>query len=284
MDVLFIVVNVAVLLSIIGLLIYMQKKHMSFTKRVFTGLGLGIVLGAVLQAVYGVDSYFLNATTEWYSFVGSGYIRLLMIIVVSIIQSIINLEKSSDLGKMSAWIIGILVTTAMIASLTGIGSAALFDLNADQIDMGQEEQDQGAVMESTLSEVEETSTPEKILGFIPNNIFLDMTGERSTSVIAVVIFSMIVGIAVLGLRRKNPEQAEMFTKIVNAFYAVVMRIVTLILRLTPFGVLALMANTVASTDVAGIVELGKFVIASYVALLVMFIIHLLLLGVFGLNP
>lgn len=289
MDVLFIVVNVAVLLSIIGLLIYMQKKHMSFTKRVFTGLGLGIVLGAVLQAVYGVDSYVLNATTELYSIVGSGYIRLLMMIVVpivmvSIIQSIINLEKSSDLGKMSAWIIGILVTTAMIASLTGIGSAALFDLNADQIDMGQEEQDQGAVMESTLSEVEETSTPEKILGFIPNNIFLDMTGERSTSVIAVVIFSMIVGIAVLGLRRKNPEQAEMFTKIVNAFYAVVMRIVTLILRLTPFGVLALMANTVASTDVAGIVELGKFVIASYVALLVMFIIHLLLLGVFGLNP
>src|SRR5699024_10133828 len=102
--------------------------------------------------------------------------------------------------------------------------------------------------------------------------------------IAVVIFSMIDGIAVLGLRRKNPEQAERCTKIGNAFYAVVMRIVTLILRLTPFGVLALMANTVASTDVAGIVELGKFVIASYVALLVMFIIHLLLLGVFGLNP
>src|SRR5699024_10135117 len=199
-------------------------------------------------------------------------------------SSIINLEKSSDLGKMSAWIIGILVTTAMIASLTGIGSAALFDFNADLIDMGQEEQDQGAVMESTLSEAEETSTPEKILGIIPNNIFLDLTGERSTSVIAVVIFSMIVGIAVLGLRRKNPEQAEMFTQIVNAFYAVVMRIVTLILRLTLFGVLALMANTVASTDVAGIVELGKFVIASYVALLVMFIIHLLLLGVFGLNP
>src|SRR5699024_9022410 len=137
---------------------------------------------------------------------------------------------------------------------------------------------------STLSEVEETSTPEKIPGFIPNNIFLDMTGERSTSVIAVVIFSMNVAISVLGVLRKNPPQAEMFTTIVNDYYAVVMRIVTLILRLTPFGVLALMANTVASTDVAGIVELGKFVIASYVALLVMFIIHLLLLGVFGLNP
>src|SRR5690606_15881266 len=107
---------------------------------------------------------------------------------------------------------------------------------------------------------------------------------RPTSVIAVVIFSIIIGIAVLGLRRKNPEQAEMFTKIINAIYAVVMRVVTLVLRLTPFGILALMANTVANTDVAGILQLGKFVLASYVALAVMFIIHLVLVAIFGLNP
>src|SRR5699024_6150421 len=159
---------------------------------------------------------------------------------------------------------------AMVAALVGIGSAALFDLNADQIDAGQAETDRGIVLESTLEEVQETSAAAKIVDFIPANIFLDMTGERSTSVIAVVIFSMIFGIAVLGLRRKNPEQAEMFTKIVNAVYAVVMRIVTLILRLTPFGILALMAKTVANTDIAGIIELGKFVVASYAALLVMF--------------
>src|SRR5699024_3036647 len=127
-------------------------------------------------------------------------------------------------------------------------------------------------------------TPEKILNFIPANIFLDMTGERPTSVIAVVIFSMIVGIAVLGLRRKNPEQAETFTKIIHSLYAVVMRIVTLILRLTPFGVLTLMANTVAKTDVVVIMELGKLVVASYVALFVMFIIHLILVGFFCFHP
>ncbi|MBT2215250.1 cation:dicarboxylase symporter family transporter [Virgibacillus dakarensis] len=289
MDTFLIIVNIAVLIAIIGLLIWMQKKHLSFTKRVFTGLGVGIVLGAVLQAIYGTGSDVLTQTTDWYNIVGSGYINLLMMIVVplvmvSIIQSIINLEKSSELGKMSAWIIGILVATAMIAALVGIGSAALFDLNADQIEAGQAENDRSAMLESTLDEVEGMSAPDKILSFIPSNIFLDMTQQRSTSVIAVVIFSIIVGVAVLGLRRKKPEQAELFTKIVNSLYAVVMRIVTLILRLTPFGILALMANTVASTDFAGIIELGKFVIASYVAIIAMFIIHLILVGVFGLSP
>lgn len=289
MDYLFIGLNIAVLLAIIGLLIYMQKKHISFTKRVFTGLGIGIVLGAILQGIYGSDSNILIETTEWYSIVGNGYIRLLMMIVVplvmvSIIQSIINIEKTAALGKMAGWIIGILITTTMVAALIGIGTATLFDLNAEQIEVGQAESDRGLMLEETLGDVENQSTPERILNFIPSNIFLDMTGERPTSVIAVVIFSIIVGIAVLGLRRKNPEQAEVFTKIVNSVYAVVMRVVTLILRLTPFGVLALMANTVAKTNIAGVMELGKFVIASYVAIGIMFIIHLLLVGGFGLNP
>lgn len=289
MQIFLVIVNIAVLLAMIGLLIIMQKKHVSFSKRVFTGLGIGIILGILLQAIYGADSNVLNETTEWYNIVGSGYIRLLMMIVipivlVSIIQSIINLEKTSELGKMSAWIIGILITTTMVAALIGIGSASLFNLNADEIEMGQAESERGIMLETRLDEVQDLSTPAKILNFIPSNIFLDMTGERSTSVIAVVIFSMIVGIAVLGLRRKDPEQAEMFTKIINSIYAVVMRIVTLVLRLTPFGILALIATTVANTDLAGILELGKFVVASYVAIFVMFIIHLILVGVFGLNP
>ncbi|MBD1223439.1 L-cystine transporter [Virgibacillus halodenitrificans] len=289
MDLLYIFLNIAVLLAVIGLLIWMQKKHYSFSRRVFTGLGLGILLGTVLQLIYGTGSDVLTATTDWYSIVGSGYVRLLMMIViplvlVSIIQSIINLENSAELGKMSAWIIGILITTTMVAAFVGIGTATLFDLSAEQIEAGQAESERGTMLETTLGEVQDQSTPDKILNFIPSNIFMDMTGQRSTSVIAVVIFSIIVGIAVLGVRRKKPEQAEMFTKIINSLYAVVMRIVTLVLRLTPFGILALMANTVANTDFAGIVELGKFVIASYVALFVMFIIHLVLVGVFGLNP
>lgn len=289
METVYIVLNVVVLAALVGLLIRMQQKHYSFTKRVFTGLGLGIVLGAALQAIYGTGSEVMTQTNAWYDIVGRGYIQLLMMIViplvmVSIIQSIINLEKSSDLGKMSGWIIGLLVSTAMVAALVGIGSATVFNLDASEIEVGQEEQERGSMLETQLGDVEDMTTPEQILSFIPSNIFQDMTQDRPTSVIAIVIFSMVVGIAVLGLRRKKPDEAALFTKGVNAVFAVVMRIVTLILRLTPFGIMALMATTVATTDIAGILELGKFVIASYAALIVMFIIHLVLVGVFGLNP
>ncbi|GAE92577.1 L-cystine uptake protein TcyP [Gracilibacillus boraciitolerans JCM 21714] len=203
MDTVFIIINIAIMLIFIGILFAMQKKYVSFSKRVFAGLGLGILLGAFLQIVYSADSEVVSATTDWYNIVGRGYVRFLMMIViplvmVSIIQSIINLEKSSELGKMSAWIIGILVTTAMVAAMVGIASASIFNLNADQIEMGQAEEERGLALEERLGSLEGMTTPQKILEFIPSNIFLDMTGERATSVIAVVIFSIIIGIAVLG--------------------------------------------------------------------------------------
>ncbi|MFG6113985.1 L-cystine transporter [Halobacillus sp. MO56] len=281
--------NIAILLVLIGALVKLQQKHFSFSKRVFAGLGFGILLGVFLQIAYGAESGIVAQTTDWYSIVGRGYVRLLMMIViplvmVSIIQSIINLEKTSELGKMSGWIIGILVATAMVAAVVGVGSSLAFDLNAEQIEAGQAEQERGSFMEERLGEVEGMTTPQKILQFIPSNPFQDMTGDRATSTIAVVIFSAIVGIAVLGVRRKNPEQAAVFIKGVHAVYAVVMRIVTLVLRLTPYGIMGLMASTVAQTNVAGILELGKFVLASYVALLVMFVLHLVLLAFGGLNP
>ncbi|WP_017473666.1 L-cystine transporter [Amphibacillus jilinensis] len=289
MDNWFIVLNVIVFIGLLGILLYMQKKHVSYAKRVFTGMGIGVALGIILQAIYGEGSEILNDTLSWYSIVGSGYIRFLMLIVIplvmfSIIRAIINLKETKQLGKIAAWVIGVLITTTLIAAIVGIGSALVFDLSAEQIEAGQAEAERGASLEERFESMADQTTPQRIIEFIPNNIFLDMTGQRPTSVIAVVIFSVLVGVATLGVSRKQPEQAEAFTNLINAIFAIVMRIVTLILRLTPFGVLALMTNMVASTDFDGIIQLGKFVIASYVALVVMFIIHLLIISGFKLNP
>lgn len=128
------------------------------------------------------------------------------------------------------------------------------------------------------------SLPQQIVELLPGNPFLDFTGARPTSTIAVVIFAAFLGMAFLGVKHKQPEQAETFKKMVDAVYAIVMRVVTLILRLTPYGVLAIMTKTIATSDIDSILKLGMFVVASYAALITMFIIHLLLLTLSGLNP
>jgi uncharacterized protein len=63
-----------------------------------------------------------------------------------------------------------------------------------------------------------------------------------------------------------------------------MRVVTMVLRLTPYGVFALMAQLVSESSYADILKLGSFVIASYSAILIMFAIHLAMVASAGFNP
>lgn len=289
METLWVIINVLVLFLLVGILYWMQKKHYSFTKRVFAGLGLGVLFGVALQLIYTSTSDVVVKSTDWFNLIGFGYVRLLQmmvipLIMVSIISAIMKLKGGRNLGKMSGLIITVLLLTTAIAAAVGITTALVFDLSAVNIQGGAAEEQQGALLQERLGDVQDRTLPQQILDFIPSNPFEDMTGARRTSTIAVVIFSAFVGIAVLGLDRKNKEQAETFRNIINAVYGVVMRIVTLVLRLTPYGILALMAKTIATTDLAVIMNLIDFVLASYVALIVMFIIHLVLLAIFGFNP
>ncbi|MCJ8013188.1 L-cystine transporter [Paenibacillus sp. KQZ6P-2] len=289
MNTLWVIVNVIVMLALIGLLVWMQKKHISFTKRVFTGLGLGIVFGVALQLIFGIDSSVITKSTDWFNLVGYGYVGLLQMVViplimVSIISAIMNLKGRQNLGKMSGSIIGVLMITVAIAAAVGIASSLSFNLKAIDIQAGDRENAQGQKLEQKLGDVQDKTIPQQILEFIPTNPFADMTGARRSSTLAVVIFSAFIGVAALGIDRKKPEEAATFRKMVGAVYAVVLRIVTIVLRLTPYGILALITKTVATTNVHEILKLINFVVASYVALIVMFIIHLIIITLFGFNP
>ncbi len=123
-----------------------------------------------------------------------------------------------------------------------------------------------------------------VLEFIPANPFLDMTGARKTSTIAVVIFSIFIGLSATGIARKKPEIFASFGHFMQVAHVIVMRMVTLVLRLTPYGVLALMTKVVSGSNYADILNLLNFVLASYGAIAIMFAVHLLLVALVGINP
>ncbi|CAK6477252.1 L-cystine uptake protein TcyP [Peribacillus frigoritolerans] len=206
------------------------------------------------------------------------------LVFISILSAFTRLKLTSNIGKISVLIIGILLGTTAIAAAVGITSATVFNLEAVQIEQGEAELSRGDQISETYGTIQDKTMPQQILELIPSNPFLDLTGARPTSTISVVIFAAFLGIAYLGVKRKQPEHAEFFAKIVDTLHSIIMRVVTLILRLTPYGILAIMTKTVATSDLDAILKLGKFVGASYVALIVMFLIHLLLLMLAGLNP
>ena len=285
----FAILNIIIMLLLIFGLYTMQKKHVSFSKRVFTALGLGVLFGLGLQFAYGIESETVSTSIDWFNIVGSGYVSFLKMIVmplvfISILSAFTKLKMENNLGKVSGWILGTLVGTTAIAAAVGIAAALVFNLEAVQIEQGEAEAGRAAQLEEQVVSVQDMTIPQQIVSLIPTNPFLDLTGANPTSTISVVIFAAILGIAFLGIKRKEPEYAEKFADIVETFYKIIMRVVTLILRLTPYGVLALMTKVTATSDYQAIWKLGKFVVASYAALIVMFIIHLLILAIAGLNP
>ncbi|MDW8797244.1 L-cystine transporter [Staphylococcus pseudoxylosus] len=283
------ILNIIIFVAFLIGLYIMARKHVSFPKRVFSALGIGIFFGIAVHLIYGVDSKVTKQTMDWFSIVGDGYISLLQMIVmplifISIVSAFTKIKVGDKFAKIGVYIFVFLIGTVAISAIIGIISALVFGLDASSIDLGGAESSRGSELASQAKDMTANTLPQQILQLLPSNPFLDFTGQRTTSTIAVVIFAAFIGFAFLRVMRKQPESGNLLKRGIDALYSLVMAIVTFVLRLTPYGILAIMTSTIATSDFAAIWTLGKFVIASYAALIVMYIIHLIIISGIGLNP
>ncbi|WBA80944.1 cation:dicarboxylase symporter family transporter [Endozoicomonas sp. GU-1] len=281
--------NIFIMVALLYLLYRFQKHCLPFSWQVFIALGMGVGYGACLQLFYGYPSETLTESINWFNIVGNGYVSLLKMIIVplvmvSVISAILKLKGAGTLGRISGWILTLLMVTVSIAAAIGIISALGFGLSAESITSGVREAARGEQLLNTVTSIENLSIPSMLISLIPANPFMDMTGARSTSIIGVVIFSAFIGVAVLSLHSEQPEEPRHFERTVNAVHAIVMRIMTMVLNLTPFGILALMTKVVAGSNVTDILQLLQFVIASYAALLAVLVVHLIMITMVGANP
>lgn len=285
-------ITVLVVLAFVAVLYVfyrMQAKHLKFSTRVFTALAVGILLGAIIQFAFGTQDKVTTQSMEWINLVGNGYVALLQMLViplvfVSIVGAFTKMKETKQLGKISFTVLATLLGTTAISALIGIGSILVFNLQGAKFTEGASETARIAELVTRQETVENLSIPQQILSFIPRNVFADFAGTRATSTIGVVVFAVFVGVAFLGVKKKSPKEADFFANLIDSLYKITMRIVTLVLRLTPYGVLALMTNVVATSDFEAILNLGKFVIASYTALIVVLLVHLLILTIVKVNP
>lgn len=274
--------------TILVLLYRMQKKYVSFSKRVLIALVLGLAFGGALQLIFTVDSEVVQASNTWISIIGSGYVRLLNMIViplvfVAITTSIVN-QSSESLKKSATSIIAILLFTTALSAAVGAGVAGAFNLDSSQLMAGQAEQARSETLENTLIDFQSRPIPQQIMEIIPRNIFYAMSGQGSSATLSVVFFAAFLGVATIGLRKKKPESAQQFTQLLNTLHDVVMKMVTMVLRLTPYGIFALLSRFVSTSNFSEIFRLIEFVGASYIAIFIMFVIHLLILMAYKLNP
>lgn len=288
LDIVFFIINLVVFAAGLYLLFRLEKRHVKFSTRVFVGLGLGVVGGLLLQVVYGGATPLVKLTLSWINLVGNIYIGLLRMIVyplilVSLLTAIVRLRGKKNVGSIGGSVIAVLLATTAVAALIGALLTASFGLTSAQIDKGKAETDRQASLEKSVTNVS-SDLPSQIASFIPSNPFQDLTGARSTSTIAVVIFAAFAGFAVLKVAKHHEEEFNLLSRGIEAANRAVGELVKIVIRLTPYGVVSFLINIVAASDWAQILKLVNFVLVSYLAILIMFVIHALILLGIGLNP
>lgn len=282
-----IILNLAIFVALLFLLYTLYRKTQKLGQTVFIGLFLGLVSGAILQTIY--EKPIIDGSLDWINLVGNGYVRLLQMIVmplvfVSILSAITRLKEAGSLGKISFSVLSVLLITTAIAAAIGIAMVYLFNLSAEGLVAGARELEAQTRVAGRAEQVGQMSVPAMLLSFIPKNPFLELTGANPTSIISTVIFSAFLGIAALSLGKEDKDLGERISQGVETLNKLVMRLVRMVIRLTPYGVFALMIKMAATSKWADIVNLGNFIIASYLAIGLMFLVHGFLLFVAKINP
>ncbi|WP_315315003.1 L-cystine transporter [Pantoea vagans] len=282
--------NIVAFVVLLVLLSRFSRQNWSLSKKVLTGLVIGVLFGLVLQLIYGENSAVVKESIGWFNIVGNGYVQLLQMVVmplvfVSILSAVARLHNASSLGKISVLTIGVLLFTTAISALVGVFVTGLFGLSAEGLVQGvQETARLSAIQSNYVGKVSDLSVPQLVLSFIPKNPFADLTGASPTSIISVVIFAAFLGVAALQLLKDDEVKGQRVLVAIDTLQSWVMKLVRLVMKLTPYGVLALMTKVVAGSNLQDIIKLGSFVVASYLGLAIMFGVHALLLSVNGINP
>jgi L-cystine uptake protein TcyP (sodium:dicarboxylate symporter family) len=284
------IINVILFVALLFLLSRTRHTNWSLAKKVLAGLCLGVVFGLLLHVVYGTGSTVLQESVQWFNLVGKGYVKLLQMVVmplvfVSILGAVIKLHDAGSLGKISFISIGTLLVTTAIAAFVGVLVTNVFGLTAAGLVQGAQETERlNAIQTDYVGQVTNLQVPDLFLSFIPTNPFAELTGAHPTSIISVVIFAVFLGIAGLNLIKADAEKGQKLLAAIEIMQAWVMKLVRLIMTLTPYGVFALMTNIVANSKLADILNLGGFLVASYIGLGIMFAVHALILLLTGVNP
>ena len=282
------IANLAVFVLLAGVLFNFRKPRLTLGRQILLGLLLGAGYGLALQFLYGSGDAAVKETLTWTNVVALGYISLLKMVImplvlVMMIAAVVRMREVADLGRIGGSVVGILVGTTAVAALVGIFVSNLFSLSTDAITQGARELERAASLTSRYENVANLGLADMLVRFIPSNIFSDLTGARPTSIIAVVIFGILFGLAALGVAKEDPARGEKLREAVLTLQAVIMRLVQMIMALTPYGILALMTRVVAGSNAQDLWNLVEFVGASYVAIAIMFAIHGILLRLAGVN-
>ena len=226
-------------------------KKLSLPVWIFIGMLAGILAG--LCFLKNPDF-----TTNYLKPIGTIYINLLKFLVVpvvlfSITDGVISLKDLKRVGNVGIKTFVYYMITTAVAVVIGLALASAFKGFFPPLPSAE-------LAELEYAAKEAPSVMQVIVGIFPDNILAPMVSANMLPVIAI-----FVGAGILAAGKKGEKIGE----IVNCMNEVVMKIMMMIIKITPIGVFCLMANVVAVNGPEIVGTLALVIGVAYLA----YIIH-----------
>jgi Na+/H+-dicarboxylate symporter/ABC-type amino acid transport substrate-binding protein len=209
---------------------------MTFSRKILVGLASGVLVGVVLGERAGL-----------FRIAADGFVKLLQMTVlpyvtVSIVSSLgrLSYEQAKTLGVRAGavlvglWLVALVFAFAFPLAFPPIESASFFS--------------------TTL--VEKRPPFDFVSLFIPSNPFHSLANNV---VPAVVLFSILIGVALIGIERKN-----VLLDVLAVANQAISKASRLVVNLTPYGIFAIAANAAGTLDLDQIGRIQVYLV-TYVA-------------------
>lgn len=279
------VIAIMLLVAAIFVLKSLKEKKVSFSKRMIIALVIGLALGIGIDLIGSQSALYVDHArgeiAVWYDLVGSGFLKLVQLLAVpvvflSIIKVVVDVQGDrikSLTGKTFATLLG----TTAISAFVGILVVKLYNLNA--VDFAADLADAKV---DRMSDIASQSFPEFFVNLVPNNI-IHVMGDNG-SIVSVVIVAALFASAIRFLKVKKPDQVAPFVTLLDSLRVTVNSVLTNIIKLMPYGVVALVSNTIISNGVQAIMGMLGFIAALYTGVLIMLLVYVVILVILGVNP
>ncbi|MGQ2929811.1 MAG: dicarboxylate/amino acid:cation symporter [Sphingopyxis sp.] len=231
-------------------------------QRVLGALAIGVVLGLVWPAATGAIAI-----------VGELFVRLIRMLVVpivfiSIASGVTALADPRRLGSVGARTVGMFAATTFFAVSIGIIVGLLL------------EPGKGAALAGAVPHAlgEPKSLHDQLVGIIPTNIVQSLVDG---DMLAIIFFSILFGFGVILAGDEGKPMADLLQSAGKALF----HVVRIVMEVTPFGVLALIAKAVADNGVAVFANIGWLAVGVAVGVLLqILLVHIPLLVLVARRP
>ena len=236
----------------------MQKKRkLNLPAWIIIGMLAGIAVGFIFLKIGG------TFTTDYLKPFGTIYINLLKFMVVpvvlfSIMSGVISLNDLKKVGSVGIKTFIYYICTTALAVVIGLVVVNCFKGFFPVLDSSVTS---GLKYEAT----EAPKIMDVIVNIFPDNLLKPMV---DTNMLPVIVIAIFFGAGVLAAG----EKGKMIANIVDSMNEVVMKVLMMIIKLTPIGVFCLMADVVAVNGAKVVGSLALIVGVAYIG----YILHLVI--------